>query len=246
MKRKKDNYRLIKKENIPKGKKIVVINSHPDDVSINCGGTIALFAPKNKISALVMTTGWRAQVPDKTKEQIIKIREEETIKESKILGFTPHFLKLSFYENFKGKFDKKDIEKLIEKLKTINPDIIFLPQEKDDHPTHKLSRELLLKCLKIMKKKKELWNYETMWDLFNSGEFNTIVSFSDKILSLKIKGVKQHKSQTKRTPYDIAAFSLAKFRGILVPEEEIFGFGKKAALKNKNIELFFVENRNSK
>ncbi|MBZ9572683.1 glucosamine-6-phosphate deaminase [Patescibacteria group bacterium] len=239
--REKKNYRILQEENIPRGKRIVVVSPHPDDVSVNCGGMIALLAKYNKISAFIMTTGWRAYVPNKTKEEIIKIREREAIKESKILGFRPYFLRLSFYENFEGRFEKKDIKKIIEKLKTIDPDVIFLPQKKDDHPTHKLSRKILLKCLGIMKKKVELWNYETMWDLFNSGEFNTIVSFSEKILRLKIKGVKQHKSQTKRIAYNIAVFSLAKFRGILVPEEEIFGYGKKAILKDKNIELFFVE-----
>ncbi len=237
----KTDYRILTKENMPKGKRILVISPHPDDVSINCGGVMALLRKYNKISAFIMTTGYRSYVPNKTKEEIIEIREKETIKESKVSGFIPYFLRLNFYDDYKGKFENKDIKEVIQKLKKINPDIIFVPQKNDRHPTHKLSRNIVLKCLKRMRKKKELWNYETTWALFDSGKFNLIVPFPEKILKLKIKAVKQHKSQITRTPYDVVVRSLAKFRGALVPEQELFGYGEKSTLKDKNIELFFVE-----
>jgi len=237
----KTDYRILTEENIPRGKKILVISPHPDDVSINCGGVIALLSKYNKISAFIMTTGHRSYVPNKTKKEIIRIREKETIKESKVSGFTPYFLRLNFYDDYKKGFENDDIKEVIQKLKKVNPDIMFIPQKNDKHPTHKLSRDIVLECLKRMRKKKELWNYETMWALFDSGKFNLIVPFPEKILRLKIKAVKQHKSQITRTPYDVAAFSLAKLRGALVPEQELFGYGRKSILKDKNIELFFVE-----
>ncbi len=237
----KERYEVLTKENIPRGKRIAVISPHPDDVAVNCGGTIALLRKYNKISAFIMTTGYRSYVPNKTKEEIIKIREKETIKETKILGFILYFLRLSFYDKYQGRFETKDIRKIIKKLKKIKPDILFIPHKNDKHPIHKLSRKILLNCLKRMKKKVELWNYETMWSLFSPEEFNLIVPFSEKILKLKIKAVKQHKSQIDRTPFDVAASSLAKFRGAIVPEQELFGYGKKSTIKDKNIELFFVE-----
>lgn len=234
------DYRILTEENMPKGKRILIISPHPDDVSINCGGAIALLTKYNKISAFIITTGYRSYIPNKTRREIIKIREEETIRESEVLNFTPYFLRLSFYDNYKGKFEDEDIKELIQKLKKLEPDIILVPQENDKHPTHKLSRNILLKCLKKMKKQVELWNYETMWSLFSLAEFNLIVPFSEKILKLKMKSVKQHKSQVVRTPFDIAAFSLVKLRGALIPEQ-LFGYGKESFIKDKNIELFFVE-----
>jgi len=237
----KERYEVLTKENMPKGKRILIISPHPDDVSINCGGVMALLTKRNKISAFIMTTGYRSYIPNKTKKEIIKIREEETIRESEVSGFTPYFLRLSFYDSYQGRSETKDIRKMIKKLKEIKPDILFIPHKNDKHPIHKLSRKILLNCLKKMKKKVELWNYETIWSLFSPEEFNLIVPFPEKMLRLKIKAIKQHKSQIARTPFDVAASALAKFRGAIVPEQELFGYGEKSTLKDKNIELFFVE-----
>ena len=225
---------------MPRKKRILFISPHPDDVSINCVGVVALLSKYNKISAFIMTTGYRSYTPNKTKQEIIQIRKKETIKEAKVLNFIPHFLKLNFYDDYDGKFKESDIKEVVQKLKKINPDIIFVPQKNDKHPTHKLSRNILLKCLKKTKKKVVLWNYETMWSLFSTGEFNLIVPFSRKILKLKKRAIKQHKSQIRRTSYDVAAYSLAKLRGAIIPEQ-LFGYGEKSFLKNKNIELFFIE-----
>lgn len=237
----KETYQVLTEENMPKKKKIVIISPHPDDVAINCGGSLTLLRKFNKITALIMTTGYRSQIPKKTKKEIIKIREKEAIGESKILGFTPYFLRLSFYDKYHGDIEKKDIKKIIKKLKQIKPDILLIPHKNDKHPIHRLSRKIILKCLKKMRRKVDLWNYETMWSLFSPEEFNLIVSFSEEFLKLKIKAIKQHKSQIARTPFEVAAYSLAKFRGAIVPEQELFGFGEKSTLKDKNIELFFVE-----
>jgi len=236
----KTDYRILTEGNMPRKKRILFISPHPDDVSINCGGTVALLSKYNKISAFIMTTGYRSYVPNKTKKEIIQIREKETIKEAKVLNFTPYFLRLNFYDDYKGKFEESDIKEVITKLKKINPDIIFIPQKNDKHSTHKLSRNILLKCLKKIKKRVVLWNYETMWSLFSTGEFNLIVPFSRKILKLKSRAIKQHKSQTNRIPYDVAALSLSKLRGAIIPEQ-LFGYGERSFLKNKSIELFFIE-----
>jgi len=242
----KENYKIITSQTLPRKKTIVVISPHPDDIALNCGGTVKFFSRDNKIFGFVMTPGYRAFVPKKSKEEIIELREKETKREAKILNYTPYFLKLKFYDEFKGRFLKSDIDKLKEFLKKINPDIIFLPERKDSHPTHILSRKITLRCLKQLRKKVELWNYETMWDLFDSGEFNTIVVLPDKIFAQKIKAVQQHKSQIQRVPYHKALRALAKFRKILLPEQEFFGYGKsldikQSIIKDKNIELFFVE-----
>jgi len=236
-------YKIITDNNMPKNKTIIVISPHPDDASIGPGGTLAYFSEKNEIHTFVMTTGHRSFIPDKNLTERVMIREDEVINESKILNTTPHLLRLDFYNNGESAI-KKDVDKIYEKLKELNPDIIFLPQVKDSHPTHKTSREIALKALLKYGKKVELWNYESPWALFAEGFFNTIVPLSEKYIEKKLTAIKIQKSQISRTRYDIAAESLAKLRGALVPEQELFGFGKKPLKISPNMEIYFVESVN--
>jgi len=233
-------YKIVTEGNLVRNKKIIVISPHPDDAGICAGGTLSLLADKNEVHIFVMTTGHRSFVPDTTKEDRIALREEEAHEESKELHTIPHFLRLDFYDNDRQNMDK-DIAKVTEKIQSIDPDIIFVPQESDPHPAHKLAREIVITILKNYPKKVELWNYEGPWALFQQGSFNTIVSLPEPHLQSKINAIKKQKSQLSRTRYDIAAESLARLRGALIPEQELVGYGKQPMRISNNLELYFVE-----
>ncbi|MBU1201063.1 MAG: glucosamine-6-phosphate deaminase [Nanoarchaeota archaeon] len=232
-------YKIISDDNLPKNKKIAVISPHPDDSCIGPGGTMALLSDKNDIHTIIMTTGYRAFIPNTTKEERIDIREHEVIEESRILNSTPHFLKLEFYDSGKEPLDE-DIEKVFKKLKELDPDIVVLPQKNDLHSTHKKSRDITLEALKRLKKSVELWSYESPWGLFNKGDFNMITSIPENRFQKKLEAIKSHKTQVERTNYVTVAESLAKLRGALIPEQELFGFGSNKKI-NPHIELFYAE-----
>lgn len=232
-------YRIVTENNFVRNKKIIVISPHPDDASICAGGTISLLAEKNEVHIFVMTTGHRSFIPNTTKEERIALREEEAHDESKILHTTPHFLRLEFYDN-KENLDK-DFAKISEKINAIDPDIIFVPQEKDPHPTHQTARSIILAAIKNYPKKIELWNYEGPWALFQRGSFNAIVSLPEPHLLRKINAIKTQTSQLSRTRYDVAAETLARLRGALIPEQELVGYGKQPIRISNNLELYFVE-----
>jgi glucosamine-6-phosphate deaminase len=230
-------YYILSEENIPKGKNIVVISPHPDDASIAAGGVISMMTEDNEIHTFVMTTGHRAFIPDKNRKERIEIRKQEQVDESSILKTIPHFLDLKFYDNGEDILDE-DIEKLYQEFLKIKPDIVLIPQKEDRHPTHKLARLITIKALKKYGKKVYTWNYESPWALFHHGHFNTIVSVPERFLKRKIDAVKKHKSQILRTRYDIAAESLAKLRGALIPEQELCAFGENPVKISPYIELF--------
>jgi glucosamine-6-phosphate deaminase len=233
-------YRIVTENNAIRNKKIIVISPHPDDAGICSGGTISLLAEKNEVHIFIMTTGHRSFIPSTTKDDRIAMREEEAFEESKVLHTTPHFLRLEFYDNNNTPVEK-DIAKITEKIHEIDPDIVFIPQENDPHPSHRASRSIVISVLKNYHKRIELWNYEGPWALFQRGNYNTIVSLPEPHLLTKINSIKKQKSQLLRTRYDIAAESLARLRGALIPEQELSGYGKQPVRISNNLELYFVE-----
>lgn len=232
-------YRIITEENLPRNKKVVIISPHPDDSAIGPGATMVMLSKKNKVHTFVMTTGHRSYIPNTTKEERANIREDEVLAESAILKSEPHLLRLGYYDDEK-ELDN-DLKILEQKLKKINPDIVMIPQIKDEHITHIRARELTLKALKNLKMKVELWNYESPWGLFNKGAYNAIVSVPSNDFFSKLQSIEAHKSQVERTNYTDVAESLAKLRGALIPEQELYGFGNKSHSIKPRLEIFYIE-----
>jgi LmbE family N-acetylglucosaminyl deacetylase len=236
---------LLNPKDLPKEKNILVISPHPDDASISLGGILTALSKDNKIYIAIMTSGYRSYIFGKNKKQRIKIREQEVKRESKILGTKPIFLQCQFYEaKDTAAAIKKDTKKVLEILKKIKPDIIFLPHKKDSHPTHTLSRKVVLDALKRKQRfdrtEVELWFYEGPWAIFAEDDFNTIFAFGNDLMNKKMRAVKEQRSQIARTRFDLAAKALAELRSALIPEQALFGFGSKTPKVGKYFELFKV------
>lgn len=224
---------LIKK--LPKNKKIMIVSPHADDVAVACGGAVSMLSRLNTIIPVVFFSGYRG-VELKNKEEAIKIRAKEMIKEAKILSMTkPYLLDLASYSSATKLNYNKDLKRVGEWLEKIKPDIIFLPIKNDLHPRHKLATKLTLKALKHSV---QLFFYENSWSAIGAFEFNTIFVFDQKIMAKKEQAIRAHQSQLRRTAFDRAARALAEFRGAVVPEQRIFGYGKGRVMKGIFIEAY--------
>jgi len=96
-----------------------------------------------------------------------------------------------------------------------------MPHTKDSHPAHVASRTIAVSALRRFlagtRKIVEVWNYEGPWALFNRGDFNTIVTVPQTAFERKLQAIRAHASQVARTPYDVAAESLARLRAAWCP-----------------------------
>ena len=252
---------FVKLKKYPRGKKILVISPHSDDVSVSCGGIISKLSVFNKIVPVLFFTGYRG-IEGMKKEKAAEVREKEMEKESKVLGIEkPLFLKLLSYESNRNSCRKKDILKVEELFMKQNPEIIFLPKKDDLQPRHKLATEITLGALESLQRRSpapdgagrnpapdgagrrkiknfpDLFFYENPWSLFGAFEFNAVSILSKREISKKIKAIQVHYSQLKRTAFDRLAKSLAEFRGATVAEQRIFGYGKG----NKELNKFYIE-----
>ena len=127
-------------------------------------------------------------------------------------------------------------------IKKIKPDIIFVPQASDSHPTHSTARKIALEALEKCKltRPASIWEFEGLWSLFSEGGFNTIFAYDEAIMRKKMRAILSQKSQTTRTRFDVAAKSLALLRAAIVPEQALVGYGARAPKLGKYFELFNV------
>lgn len=218
---------------LPKDKKILVISPHSDDVSVALGGTITTLSGTNKIVPVLFFSGSRG-VAGKTKEEGTAVREEEMQEESKILGIEePIFLRLNSYYKEGLAIEDEEILKVEKVLEEQKPDLIFLPKKDDSQPRHRMATQIVLKALKQPRLRQPgkftspiLFFYESPWSLFSEFEFNVVFILPKKAILNKMEAIKQHHSQLARTPFDKAALSVAAFRGAVVLEQRVFGYGK--------------------
>ena len=108
---------------------VLVFAAHPDDAELSMGGTIARFT----------SNGLRVGVIDLTKAELstrgdLLTRERETKAATKIL-------KLKLRENLGIKdgeinFSNNLLKKIVSKIRTYNPSLVFAPYFNDRHPDH--------------------------------------------------------------------------------------------------------------
>jgi glucosamine-6-phosphate deaminase len=235
---------ILDTDSVPSGRRVLVASPHPDDAPISLGGTMAMLSQANKVVTAVMTTGHRSFIYGTQRSERIAIREAEVTRESRSLGVEARFLKLPFYDST-YEVSERDLEAFLALLAEVDPDWVFLPHLKDTHPAHIASRRIVVESLRRFltgtRKAIELWNYEGPWSLFNRGDFNTIVTVPRTAFERKLAAIRAHESQLARTPYDVAAESLARLRSALVPESELAGFGARPPRLDAWLELFYRE-----
>jgi LmbE family N-acetylglucosaminyl deacetylase len=201
-------------------KKILVISAHPDDDVIGCGGSLAKhIAAGNEVAACYMTSGEGGSIHH-SKDELMKIRENEARNAAKIIGFQ----NLTFLRLPDGDiaFNKENISQLIELMLKEKPNIIYTHYERDFHRDHVITYQLAFEAVKgvryhlYQEYRGEPWptnallQYEVVTPIPEINYLEDISPFIEK----KIAAVREHKSQLKNIHYDEAARCLARYRAI--------------------------------
>lgn len=229
---------FVRQEELLKNKKILFISPHSDDISIAFGAFASALAKKNRVLPLLFFSGFRG-LPEQAKEAAIKTRQKEMRKEAQILGLKePVFLNLASYEKRNKQSFIQDCQKTKQLFFKEEPEVIFLPKKDDNHPSHKLATKIALSSLKEARIKPALFFYENPWSLFKIKEINALFVPERRSQQAKERAIKAHPSQLARTDFLKASLALSRFRASTLPEQLIFGFGKKPLLKMDFCEVF--------
>jgi N-acetylglucosamine malate deacetylase 1 len=193
-----------------KGKKILVLAPHTDDLEFGCGGTVAkLIENKNEVWCAAFSA-CRQSVRKEFPEDIL-ITEIKAA--SAILGIQPENLVLFDYNVRTFNYHRQEILDDILKLKAnIQPDIVFIPALTDVHQDHYTIAQEGFRAFKFS----SLLSYELPW---NNLSFNTasFMKLEERHILKKIKAVHEYKSQAHR-PYANEEFvrALARTRGVQI------------------------------
>jgi N-acetylglucosamine malate deacetylase 1 len=190
---------------------VLVIAPHPDDECIGCGGTISLHIKRgDTISAVFLTSG-ELGLKNLAKEEAWCIREAEAKRAGKILGLSElHFLRCRDW--FLGEEIEIAATALAPILQRNQPELIYLPHEKEWHPDHKV-------CLPIVREAVARGNisppkiraYEIWTPLSECDHVENI----SETMSRKLKALRCHRSQLEEFDYVAAVRGLNQFRGAL-------------------------------
>lgn len=115
---------------------VLAIGSHPDDVELGCGGTLALLASQGrKVGIVHLTQGERGTRG--TPEQ----RKEEAERAAAALGAA----ELAFLDCGDGalRFGEPEEDALIGLLRRYRPELVLGPTPRDRHPDHARAHELV-------------------------------------------------------------------------------------------------------
>ena len=165
--------------------KVVSIGSHPDDVEIGMGGTLAIHHDrKNNVHIIMCTLGGVSGDP--------KEREEEAREGARLLGATLHILDYPV-----SKLNKPGLEflKVIRKvIDDIDPDRIYTHSPFDYHQVHVGVSESVVRAAKDMK---QILFYETISSTTPEFKPNAYVDITNH-MELKIKSIGLHRTQSDR------------------------------------------------
>jgi len=207
-------------------RKIMLIAAHPDDELLGCGGTLLYFKDMGyEIKIVFLSDGESSRLKKKDKKKIlIKKREQEAIKISKICNFIkPSFARFS--DNQLDQISLLKIIKFIEKeILKFKPSIIFTHNENDLNIDHKTVFDAVVTatrpstqtfvnsiyCFETPSSTEN--NFSTLKVKFNPNLFFDITKFINKKLEL----LKNYKNEIRKYPHSRSLQSvkvLAKYRG---------------------------------
>lgn len=126
---------------------ILAIGAHPDDLELQCAGTLALYArdPGNRVYMAVSTNGDKGNF-DVTSEELAKIREREFRKACEVVGAEPVWL------GYPDEYLVNSLENrltFVDVIRKVDPDLVITHGPNDYHPDHRYTHQLVWDALTL-------------------------------------------------------------------------------------------------
>lgn len=111
--------------------KVLAIGCHPDDLEINCYGTLAKYVKQgHEVYVCGVTNGDQGHFTI-LPEELAKIRVKEAEEASKVIGAKEYY-NLGAHDVLVSRYDMNLVNKLIDYIRKVNPDMI-ITQYPDDY-----------------------------------------------------------------------------------------------------------------
>jgi len=202
-------------------KRVLAVGTHPDDIEIGCGGTVALLAQRGfEITHAILTSG-EAGSNRMPPWEVGPVREKEALEAAKILG-AANVEFLRYPDGLTG-FNREMKVDLIRLTRRIRPHILFVHERNESSLGHRVASELVLESVQagsgpwFQEAGGEPWSPELIlgYEVWHPlGRYELAVDIS-ATLETKIRALACHRSQTAAVRYDEAVRGLARWRGVM-------------------------------
>jgi LmbE family N-acetylglucosaminyl deacetylase len=201
-----------------KNKIIFVLAPHTDDGELGCGGTIAKAIEAGATVYYIAFSTADESVPKQFPRNQLEL---EVRAATKVLGIPLENLIIFKHQVRKLNFVRQDIlESLILLRNQYQPNIVFLPSQKDIHQDHQTVTQEGIRAFKFC----TILGYELIW---NNLSFNTdcFIKIQEHHLQSKLQALQAYKTQTGRSytnPDFIRSLAVVRGTQIGVPFAETF------------------------
>lgn len=202
------------------------IGAHPDDIELNCGGTVLKLVESGKNVGIIDLTEGELSTRGNRRSRVL-----ETSAASKLLG-------ISFRENLKIRdgsieINKINRKKIIRVLRKYKPEIVFAPYPNDRHPDHIYAGNLIRESVfysGLMKirtgnlkafRPQKLYFYRSAIDIPVSFIFDISSVFKKKLEVLKCYRTQFYDSESKEPETFISS---SFFRNEIEARARHYGF----------------------
>lgn len=207
--------------NFKNRKSILSFGAHPDDIELGCGGTeYKLIQEGHEVTHVYVTSG-EAGSQTIAKSNLAQIREDEARSSATVLG-VKDVIFLKCPDGF-TQFDEKTRINVINLIRKIQPEIVFVHGACDLFPDHKLVHNLVMGAVQaaagpwFQEAEGEPWvvkhilGYE-VWHPMQAYQYASNISAE---ISVKLAALACFKSQMGPTHYDEAFKGLARYRAVM-------------------------------
>jgi LmbE family N-acetylglucosaminyl deacetylase len=194
---------------------VLVIAPHPDDETIGCGGALYLHAQRGDRVQVVYLTSGELGLKHLTRERAWRVREREAKTAAKILGIQGcHFLRLADWQV--GDAVRAGARALSPVLRTVAPQMIYVPHRGDWHPDHQAAQDVLCSAVKRVRASVRMAVLEIRaYEVWTPLAVYDHVEDISRVMATKVKALRAHRSQLEEFKYERAMRGLNAFRGEL-------------------------------
>ncbi len=193
-------------------KRVLILAPHIDDDIIGCGGTISRYINGGaRVHILYLTDGRRSRHPFLNEEQLKEERKREAHRVAELYGLQD----LYFLDNIDGSLclDHQNVEKVMDLVEQIQPDVVFVPFFLDYHLDHIETNRIFIEAARKAGWEMSLLAYQIQCPL-SPGTINRIVDIDSSIL-IKQKALELYKSQVYSQRFFQTVLDLNRYQSSL-------------------------------
>jgi LmbE family N-acetylglucosaminyl deacetylase len=198
----------------PDVERALVLAPHPDDETLGCGGTIALYSGRIDFTIVAVSNGEAVNIPEENKSSL---RKKEFQKAAGTLGAKT----LIFLDIPDGNFSdhRNSLRgKLSDLFAAQRPQLVFVPSPIDPHPDH---RETALACMELALSYPAL--RVAFYEIYNPTRFNVLIDIGPVIETKKQALLHYHYSMLKQEEIFIASnLGLNKSRSVFTLRDSYY------------------------